>query len=135
MLGMSKDTLRYYDKLGMVCPQRGDNRYRYYTEQDILDLQYIEVMKYGQFTLAEIRLLFRFRHSTSDNNDYSEIMQLYADKRQEFQLRIKNYRMLTSLLDQFMELKANHKESESMDAINAMVKNLFGDIREGKYEK
>ena len=41
LLRIPKDTLRYYDKLGLVSPSRGENRYRYYIEQDILDLQYI----------------------------------------------------------------------------------------------
>lgn len=47
LLHMPKDTLRYYDKLGLVSPSRGENLYRCYTEQDILDLQYIETMKYA----------------------------------------------------------------------------------------
>ncbi|MFL0196291.1 MerR family transcriptional regulator [Clostridium sp. WILCCON 0269] len=28
---MSKDILRYYDKLGLICPKCSENRYRYYT--------------------------------------------------------------------------------------------------------
>lgn len=52
LLLIPKDTLRYYDKLKLVSLSRDDYRYRSYTEQDILDLQYIETMQYADFILA-----------------------------------------------------------------------------------
>lgn len=33
-LNISKNALRYYDKIQLLSPIRGDNNYRYYTEQD-----------------------------------------------------------------------------------------------------
>ena len=35
LMGLSRDTLRYYEKRGILSSQRGDNGYRYYTDQDI----------------------------------------------------------------------------------------------------
>ena len=135
LLKMSKDTLRYYDKLGLVCPTRGGNRYRYYTEQNMLDLQYIEAMKYAQFTLAEIRQFFRFRRAQNSKNDYMEIIQLFEDKKLEFQQKIKTYRTMIILIEQAMQLKTQHTASNGMDAINEMIRNVFDDIKGGKYEK
>ncbi|WP_297418946.1 MerR family transcriptional regulator [Clostridium sp.] len=57
LLQIPKDALRYYDKLGLVCPNRSENRYRHYIEQDIIDLQYAEVMKFSGFTLGGYFLL------------------------------------------------------------------------------
>jgi len=39
--GIPSDTLRYYDKLGIVSPKRQDNGYRTYNETDFIYLQYV----------------------------------------------------------------------------------------------
>ena len=38
LLGMSRDTLRYYEKRGLLSAQKDHNGYRYYTKQDIYRL-------------------------------------------------------------------------------------------------
>lgn len=35
LMGLSRDTLRYYDKRGILTSEKGENGYRYYTERDI----------------------------------------------------------------------------------------------------
>lgn len=35
LIGLSRDTLRYYEKRGILSSRRGENGYRYYTDQDI----------------------------------------------------------------------------------------------------
>lgn len=35
LMGMSRDTLRHYEKRGLVTAKKADNGYRYYTESDI----------------------------------------------------------------------------------------------------
>lgn len=35
LMGLSRDTLRYYEKRGILNSQKGENGYRYYTDQDI----------------------------------------------------------------------------------------------------
>ncbi|MGE7826887.1 MerR family transcriptional regulator [Paenibacillus sp. NPDC093718] len=36
LLGISKDTLRYYDRIGIVSPSRENNRYRRYSKNDLI---------------------------------------------------------------------------------------------------
>jgi len=48
------ETLRYYDKIGLLSVKRKNNN-RYYTEADIKKLQYILSMKELMFTLEEIK--------------------------------------------------------------------------------
>lgn len=74
-LGISKDTLRYYDKSGLVCPKRTDNKYRTYTKSDLLDLQYIEVMKYVGFPLKDIKqVLLNMRNCTGKDLDNTKTL-------------------------------------------------------------
>ncbi|MDL2254249.1 MerR family transcriptional regulator, partial [Ruminococcaceae bacterium OttesenSCG-928-I18] len=55
MLKMPKDTIIYYDRLGIVSPVRGENGYRTYTDKDIRELKYVEVSKRNNFALQEIK--------------------------------------------------------------------------------
>ena len=55
LTGLSADTLRYYEKEGIVLTKRRENGYRYYDDNDISILKYIVVMKYAGFSLAEIK--------------------------------------------------------------------------------
>ena len=36
--GISRDMIRHYEKLGLISPGRGENRYRYYSDDDLLRL-------------------------------------------------------------------------------------------------
>lgn len=45
-LGLSIDTLRYYERIGLIPPvNRDKNGYRNYTEQDLIWLDFIKVMR------------------------------------------------------------------------------------------
>jgi len=55
--GLSRDTLRYYEKIGMLTPPvRADNGYRYYGQTQLQELAFIERGKTIGFTLTEIKV-------------------------------------------------------------------------------
>lgn len=55
-VGLSRDTVRYYEKIGVLTPpERGENGYRYYGTTQLNELAFIERGKAIGFTLAEIR--------------------------------------------------------------------------------
>lgn len=66
MLKMAKDTIIYYDRLGIVSPQRGENGYRAYTEKDISELKYVEVSKRNNFALQEIKQSLEHQRNPSE---------------------------------------------------------------------
>ena len=41
MTGLSRDTLRFYEKKGVICAKRRENGYRYYSEGDLYKLMTI----------------------------------------------------------------------------------------------
>lgn len=60
--GFSKDTLRYYEKIGLIQldkKQRGKNNYRFYDSVILKKLDTIKNLKRVGFTLKEIKDLFR----------------------------------------------------------------------------
>ena len=52
--GVSRDTLRFYEKRGLIRPLRGTNGYRNYPEQTAMIVNYIRMAQRLGFTLAEI---------------------------------------------------------------------------------
>ncbi|MER0122511.1 MerR family transcriptional regulator [Streptococcus sp. ZJ100] len=55
--GVSIRTLHHYDHIGLLCPQKAENGYRYYTEENLEQLQQILFYKYLGFPLKNIREL------------------------------------------------------------------------------
>jgi DNA-binding transcriptional MerR regulator len=50
------DTLRYYEKEGLLLPDRDDRNYRIYTEEDYCWVQLLLKMKQTGMTLADIKI-------------------------------------------------------------------------------
>lgn len=53
-VGLSRDTLRFYEKSGLIESQRAENGYRHYTEQMVFRLELIQLAKSLGFQLNEI---------------------------------------------------------------------------------
>jgi len=52
--GLSRDTLRFYEKRGLLAPRRGDNGYRDYPPEAVQWMRYVRTAQSLGFTLAEI---------------------------------------------------------------------------------
>lgn len=61
LMGISLDTLRYYEKEGLILPHRKENNHRTYTESDISWMQFIKRLKDTGMPIKEIRKYARLR--------------------------------------------------------------------------
>lgn len=61
MANMTSETLRHYDRIGLVNPSRRDKHtgYRYYSRQDIIRLNTIQALRYMDLSLAEIQRILQ----------------------------------------------------------------------------
>ena len=57
LLSISRSNIRFYEKQGLFSPERKDNNYREYTEQDIKVLKKIIILRKMGFTVEEIKLI------------------------------------------------------------------------------
>lgn len=56
--GVSTDTLRLYDKMGIISPRRdAENGYRYYSRADLICMAYVLHLREANLSLDEIRLM------------------------------------------------------------------------------
>lgn len=69
--GISKDTLRYYEKFGLLNPKI-ENHQRDYTEQDIEAIEIIVKLKNTGFSLKEIKMLLDWSKDTDENKQMTD---------------------------------------------------------------
>ncbi|MDD3252590.1 MAG: MerR family transcriptional regulator [Lachnospiraceae bacterium] len=65
LMGLSRDTLRHYEKCGILMSEKGDNGYRYYTDQDISRLLGVLYQRKMDIGLNEIAALWTHDDSLS----------------------------------------------------------------------
>lgn len=58
LMGLSRDTLRYYEKRGILPSKKGENGYRYYTDPDICRMVSILYQRKMDFCLDDIENLW-----------------------------------------------------------------------------
>lgn len=59
LAGVSARTLRWYDKIGLLCPVRAQNDYRIYNSDSVDRLQQILIYREMGFELTEIKVLLK----------------------------------------------------------------------------
>ena len=127
--GLSADTLRYYEKEGVIAPKRRDNGYRYYDENDIIALKYIVVMKYAHFTLSEIKSMEDLQNREPGGRCNEIAKQILSAKFAELNQVILNYQKIALL---FMELLPMVESSDAYygnkEKINTFIGQIFDDI-------
>ena len=73
LMGLSRDTLRHYEKRGILTSQREENGYRYYTDQDISRLISILYQRKMNIRLGDMKTL---QHSENSIDDLTAIMDI-----------------------------------------------------------
>ena len=129
ILGMSKDTLRYYDRIGIVSPSREDNRYRRYSKDDLIDLMNIQIMRYADFSLDEIRGRFSFHKMNNIDPAYCEEVATFLDaKNAETRKKIAHLEKVSRLLDVAVETLRDFN-NESDQRLTEIVREIYMDIQ------
>lgn len=104
LAGISQRTLRHYEDIGLLVPQRASNGYRSYTDADIDRLQLILLYRELEVPLDRIAELL-------DNN--VSYQQVFAQQRQALIGKIKRLKRVLALIDQTLEV---HEKGQSMSA-------------------
>jgi MerR family Zn(II)-responsive transcriptional regulator of zntA len=99
MTGISKDTIRYYEKIGLITlnkANRNPNNYRYFGNKEIEKLIQIKALKNFSFTLREIKSLFKLDDGGIAN--CSSLNEIVDKKVQTIEQQIKELKLMKSKL-------------------------------------
>ena len=110
--GASRHTLRYYEQIGLISPQRRTNNYRDYTTQTLHDLDFIKRAQSMGFSLGEIGEILD-----------AQRIKLIEKKMIEVQLKIANLQSIYRYLD---EERANLEASAAKQLELERLNNSFG---------
>lgn len=128
LLGIPKDTLRYYDRIGIVSPSREYNRYRRYSKNDLVDLMNIQIMQYADFTLDEIKGTFGFHRKENVDLAYCREVASFLDaKNAETRKKIAHLEKVSQLLDVAAETLRDFNH-ESDQRLVEIVRELYRSI-------
>ena len=119
LTGVTQATLRYYDKEGLLGPQRDEsNKYRTYTEDDLARL--VQIRQLSSFGIALSDQPARGR-STS----YTEVTQMLAQRQKEVENTIEEMYVLLSRL----RLHAQTYQRLTEDSRQLRRQNMIGTYR------
>ena len=79
MIGVSRDTLRFYEKKGIISVRKKENGYRYYSEDDIFALSSIFYHRKMNIGLEEIESLWKDDNSFETSAEITK-QQIEAEK-------------------------------------------------------
>ncbi|MGI9380427.1 MAG: Cu(I)-responsive transcriptional regulator [Methyloligellaceae bacterium] len=106
--GLPAKTLRYYEDIGLVTPQRSDNGYRHYAEEDIHKLRFLQRSRSLGFTIADCRTLISLYEDTSRASaDVKSIAKSHLD---QVEIKIQELESLRNTLKHLINsCKGDHR--------------------------
>lgn len=120
-IGLSTDTLRYYEKEGLISPStRHANGYRQYNQDTFQQLQFITHAKTVGFSLKECRQLLTI-FKTRDAHTCADVKILAETKLEQIQEQMLALQNMHSTLKQIADACCGGSDS----AINCSILNTF----------
>lgn len=92
MVGLSRTTLLYYEKLGLISGKRLANGYRIYSERDLQQVRFVQQLQRGGLTLSECKFCLESKL------DRAVLKHRYEELEQEIERKQKSLALLSSLL-------------------------------------
>lgn len=97
LLGVSIDTLRLYDKKGIVCPERGENGYRYYSRSQMIILNYVIHLKKANLSLEYIRNLV-------NETDVEKSIEILSESEQHIKNEIAKLQKIQNVIEDYKNI-------------------------------
>ncbi|GAB4537677.1 MAG: helix-turn-helix domain-containing protein [Pleurocapsa sp.] len=110
--GVTVGTLRYYSDLGLLRPSlRGDNGYRYYSQDASSQVEFIKKAQTLGFTLEEIKRFLDVRDR--GEQPCSLVKSLLNDKIEQLEIQIKQMTLFKAELEEYRTAWENNPNPES----------------------
>lgn len=110
--GLAVGTLRYYSDLGLLLPvHKGDNGYRYYSEDASSQVQFIKKAQAIGFTLEEIKQILDVRDR--GEKPCSLVQSLLDNKIEQLEIQIKKMTLFRGELEEYRANWTNNPDIKS----------------------
>lgn len=99
--GLPAKTLRYYEDIGLITPQRSANGYRDYDEGDVVQLLFIRRARQMGFAIADCRQLLSLFED--EGRESADVKSIAARHLEHIDARINEMKALRSNLARLVE--------------------------------
>ncbi|WP_036488477.1 heavy metal-responsive transcriptional regulator [Myxosarcina sp. GI1] len=122
--GFAVGTLRYYSDLGLLVPvQRGDNGYRYYSQEAGSQVQFIKKAQTLGFTLEEIKQILDVRDRGEKPCDL--VRGLLDDKIEQLEIQIKRMNLFKKELEGYRTSWLDNPDPQSnLDEVCPLISSV-----------
>ncbi|MGO4529256.1 MerR family transcriptional regulator [Paenibacillus sp. 2TAF8] len=108
--GLSKDTIRYYEKIGLLPrAERKASSHRVYSEQDIQTMSLITCMKKTGMSLEEMKPFLRMSLE-SDLNDFPEEREMLINYQKKVEEQIASMQQVVHFIQEKLEKRSMFPE-------------------------
>lgn len=107
LYGIGPDSLRYYERLGILKPKRDTNQYRLYSLKDIYKLNLIRDLRKLDFSMAQIK-------DYLDNQTIDNTLNILYQEQDYLKVQLEEIKEKQKIIEERMDtlLSANHIETE-----------------------
>lgn len=130
-LQVSIDTIRFYEKQGLLQPIRLDNGYRHYDESCEAQLKIVIVLKKLGFSLKEIAQLTQLQAQEITEECNETTVALFNEKSQQLTNYITFYKNAVDTLQMITQLMDNQQYEKNQPKIEHAINQLFEQLKAG----
>ncbi|WP_274309935.1 MerR family transcriptional regulator [Solibacillus daqui] len=134
-LRVSMDTIRFYEKEGLLQPKRLPNGYRDYDESCEAQLKMIVVLKQLGFSLKEIEHLKQLKSQEINVGCNETTVALFNEKSQQLTNKITFYQQAINTLQLITQLMGNQQFEKNQKQIDLSINQLFNQLKEGFHDE
>ncbi|MBD8520726.1 MerR family transcriptional regulator [Lysinibacillus sp. FSL R7-0073] len=129
---LSTDTVRYYEKEGLLHPQKLNNGYREYDGTCEQTMKFILVLRQLGFTLQEINYLLTLEQKPISTKCNEETVQLFSAKIDHIEQLMHFYQHALQSLQLTKTLMANGQFKNNQEKINSLIEGMYQNLQEGR---
>jgi len=129
---LTTDTVRYYEKEGLLYPQKLDNGYRVYDGTCEHTVKFILVLRQLGFTLQEIKYLLTLEQKPISPECNEETVQLFSAKITHIEQLMHFYQHALQSLRLTKTLMADGQFENNQERIALLIEDMYQNLQEGR---
>ncbi len=122
---LTADTIRFYEKIGLIHPKRLQNGYRSFDEKCEKTIQLIIVLKQLEFSLDEIRFLLSLEKKPISSECNEATVRLFQDKIIQIENKMTFLQIAIQQLNQVKQLIENNQYQQNYHKIQRLVADIY----------
>ncbi|WP_155590773.1 MerR family transcriptional regulator [Lysinibacillus cavernae] len=129
---LTTDTVRYYEKEGLLYPQKQDNGYRVYDATCEHTMKFIIVLRQLGFTLQEIKHLLTLEQKPMSPTCNEETVHLFNAKIAHIEQQLHFYQHALQSLQLTKTLMADGQYEKNQEQIASLIEGMYQNLQEGR---